>query len=57
MNSFGNKEKRMKHSIEQSETFSGTRDISPVNESYNKLMYVDTSNDGTFHNTQLMPLD
>ena len=57
MNSFGNKEKRMKYSIEQSETFSGTRDISPVNESYNKLMYVDTSNDGTFHNTQLMPLD
>ena len=57
MNSFGNKEKRMRYSIEQFETFSGTRDISPVNESYNKLMYVDTSNDGTFHNTQLMPLD
>ena len=52
MNSYGNREKRMKNSIDQSETtFSATHDVSPVNESYNKLMYVDTSNDGTFHNT------
>ena len=61
MKAWGNNEKKQMLNKTTTESFedefSGVNDVTAMNSSYNKLMYVDTSNEGTYTNTQLMPLN